>query len=180
MAKNQLETGPTGERVAANITAVRKRKNLSQGDVAGRASLAGRNLPVSTISKIEKLDRRVDVDDLIALALALEVTPAELLAPALGESGSVDLTPTVAKTAAEARAWMSGDLGQSEAARRLVYDLAMDSAASGEPDYGLADRVLNSGLLTLEQVQNYVRVRQATAARRKANYEAMKGAVDGE
>src|SRR5690606_19823410 len=52
---------------------------LSQRALADRLAEHGRPMQVSGVSKIEAGERRVDVDDLVALARALEVTPAHLL-----------------------------------------------------------------------------------------------------
>ena len=182
MAKNPVEIGPTGERVAANIAALRKHKKLSQCEVAKRAELAGRNLPASAISKIEKLDRRLDIDDLIVLALALGVSPAELLAPLPGDEEDVDLTPTVTSPADEARAWMAGGAtgGQWQAVHKLLVEMAMLVVGEGLADFDLTGRLLSSGQFTPDEAQALVRVAQATAAKRKARYDAMKEAFDGE
>ena len=67
-----------------------------------------------------------------------------------------------------------------EQSRKVVYELARQVAGSGEPDYGLIGRVLSSNLLTTEEMASVVQAFQATAPTRNANYEAMKGAFDGE
>lgn len=52
---------------------------MDQRTLAARVTACGRRMTFSTLSKIENLDRRVDVDDFLALAAALEVSRAELL-----------------------------------------------------------------------------------------------------
>lgn len=50
-------------------------------------------IPVSSIGRIESGDRRVEVDDLMALAIALGVTPISLLLPqARSPRDAVELT----------------------------------------------------------------------------------------
>jgi transcriptional regulator with XRE-family HTH domain len=71
--------GPTGETVRANIRALRAARRLSQADVAAKATAAGRPCRRVMIAKIELGYRRVDVDDLTALAAALGVRPEQLL-----------------------------------------------------------------------------------------------------
>ena len=64
------------------------------------------------ITKTEKGDRRVDVDDLTALALALGVTPNVLLMPPVNWFGSTEiheLTPEVTGTATELWEWAQGE-----------------------------------------------------------------------
>ncbi|MFE7719591.1 helix-turn-helix domain-containing protein [Nocardia rhizosphaerihabitans] len=92
--KNPL--GATGETVRANVARHRKRLDLSYADLARRLESAGRPIPVLGLSRIEAGDRRVDADDLVALAYVLEVNPHALLVPLIdiraGEPESVAVT----------------------------------------------------------------------------------------
>lgn len=54
---------------------------MSTAALSSRLAELGQPIQDTGITKIEKGDRRVDVDDLIALALALDVTPNALLLP---------------------------------------------------------------------------------------------------
>jgi 8-oxo-dGTP pyrophosphatase MutT (NUDIX family) len=74
----------------------------------------GRSVHATVISKIEQLDRRVDVDDLIALAIALDVTPDRLLltgriTPDIADD-AVELTPAVRMPVLDAWQWAIGDV----------------------------------------------------------------------
>jgi transcriptional regulator with XRE-family HTH domain len=74
--------GATGETVRANIRHVRdEQRNLPVTELSARMSAVGRPIPPLGLHRIESGDRRVDVDDLLALALALEVSPVTLLMP---------------------------------------------------------------------------------------------------
>ena len=73
------ELGPVAERVAANIKRQRFTRRMTTEQLAESVSGLGRPMYANTITKIEKLQRRVDVDDLTALATALGVTAAQLL-----------------------------------------------------------------------------------------------------
>jgi len=112
MAKEPIEAGPTSKRVAANITDLRGR--LQQRDISARLAALGRPLAVSTLSKIEQGDRRIDVDDLVALAIALGATPNRLLLPGdVGDQDSdpvVELAAGISATPLAAWRWASGDL----------------------------------------------------------------------
>ncbi|WP_405797214.1 helix-turn-helix domain-containing protein [Streptomyces sp. NBC_01506] len=93
-----LESGPAAAQVARNIQRVRKARQLKQSDVSERLAAAGRPTLPTVVSKIERGERRIDVDDLIAFGRALDVPPALLLFP-LGEDQNVEvlagqLTPT--------------------------------------------------------------------------------------
>jgi transcriptional regulator with XRE-family HTH domain len=111
MASRRVEIGPVGQRVAKNVAEVRDVRRMDQKDIATKTETFGRPLAASVVSKIEKLDRRVDVDDLVTLALALDVAPNRLLLP--GDAGTdqpVELTPNVsAPTADAAWRWACGE-----------------------------------------------------------------------
>lgn len=79
MATRALELGPIGQHVADSIARIRRDKGLEQGDLADRVTEAGRPMSASILSKIEGGRRRLDVDDLVALAAALDVNPSLLL-----------------------------------------------------------------------------------------------------
>lgn len=79
MAARPLEIGGAGAQVAAQVTAQRQRRGWDQRTLAARVTKAGRPMSTSVLGKVEASARRVDVDDLVALATALEVPPARLL-----------------------------------------------------------------------------------------------------
>lgn len=68
---------------------------------------AGRPIAASSITNIEAGRRRVDADDLVALAIVFGVNPSALLLP-LETEGSVDITTGGTVAAATAWAWMDG------------------------------------------------------------------------
>nr|WP_079277571.1 helix-turn-helix transcriptional regulator [Streptomyces sp. CB03234] len=79
MAARPLEIGEAGARVAAQVAACRQRRGWDQQTLAARVSESGRPMSTSVLGKIEASARRVDVDDLVAIAAALGVRPARLL-----------------------------------------------------------------------------------------------------
>lgn len=79
MAKRRVELGSTGDEVRANLRRLRDRAGYSLQDLSERLTEAGRPLSGNTLSEIELGARRVDVDDLAALAVALGVMPNALL-----------------------------------------------------------------------------------------------------
>ena len=70
------------QRVARNIRRIRQHRDLTAAALSDRLAEIGHPILDSGILKIEHGGRRVDVDDLVALAEALGVEPAMLL---LGE-----------------------------------------------------------------------------------------------
>jgi transcriptional regulator with XRE-family HTH domain len=81
MAGKESARGSTSDTVRANITAVRELQNLNYTQVSERLARSGWTISAVGIRRIESGERRVDVDDLAALAVALGVTPITLLMP---------------------------------------------------------------------------------------------------
>lgn len=79
MAARAIQIGEAGEHVAAAVSAQRQRRGWDQRHLAERVTAAGRPMSPSVLGKIESGARRVDVDDLVALASALDVPPGRLL-----------------------------------------------------------------------------------------------------
>lgn len=79
--RKAIEIGTTGRNVAANILRLRKVRGLTVRALSARLAKCGRSIPSSGLTRIELGERRVDVDDLVALAEALEVEPSQLILP---------------------------------------------------------------------------------------------------
>lgn len=81
MAGRTREPGPTSTRTAENLRRIRQEQGLSYAELARRLAGIGHPILDTGLLKIEKGDRRVDVDDLMALAIALGTTPNRLILP---------------------------------------------------------------------------------------------------
>lgn len=101
--------GPTSAAVAANTRRVRERRGLSTYQLSRALQEVGRPITPSAISKLERGERRVDVDDLMALAVVLGVSPSALLLP-MDDSpnSSVEVTGAGAVSAEDAWDWIDG------------------------------------------------------------------------
>ena len=99
--------GLTNSYVAQNIRQVRQSIGMDLRTLSEKLTEAGRKLSVSGVSKVELGDRRVDVDDLTAIAYALGTTPAALLAPPAGDSAFTGVP--AGHTTEEVQAWLGGD-----------------------------------------------------------------------
>jgi len=77
--KNPL--GSTGETVRINVRRLREAQRLGYAEMARRLKSIGRTIPELGLRRIEEGNRRVDVDDLMALAVVLDVAPIALLMP---------------------------------------------------------------------------------------------------
>ena len=80
MAGKKSDLGPIGENVAAAVKRFRDdERRLSYAELSRKLAELGREIPPLGLRRIESGDRRVDADDLVALALALNVSPLALL-----------------------------------------------------------------------------------------------------
>jgi len=108
MGTRKVERGPVSERVAENVRRIRTEGRLTLDDVARAMGDLGRPIHKSGLSKIESGERRVDADDLVALALALGVNASALLLPNVAGDEAVDLAPRVSAPAWAVWQWAEG------------------------------------------------------------------------
>lgn len=109
MGSRRVGRGAVAARVQHNLRGLRTARRLTQADLSQRLRELGQPILPTGIAKIEDGTRRVDADDLVALAVALGVTPNRLLLPAGTDDEQVPLTPTRTVTAQEAWRWACGD-----------------------------------------------------------------------
>ncbi|WP_344604448.1 helix-turn-helix transcriptional regulator [Streptomyces glaucus] len=151
--RRAIEVGPTGQTVAANIARLRKRREMTTRQLSAALERAGRSIPASGITRMEKGERVVTADELTALAVVLGVSPVTLLLPA-NTRGPKDVNglPTQATTEVTG----AGEVGAADAWRwawcmePLRYPVDVDAE---EADRLVMDFLLNSrpvGLLSAE------------------------------
>lgn len=131
MAKKPVQAGLPTRIVAENLRRLRAARGLSVRALSELTSGADGNggVPPNGISEIENGLRKVDVDDLIALSLGLDVSPAVLLMPVPdlpdddGE-GIVYLDPDDPLVASHVWDWLTaaGTLTTGERTRRAEED----------------------------------------------------------
>ncbi|WP_062984610.1 helix-turn-helix domain-containing protein [Nocardia anaemiae] len=110
MAKRRIELGRTGETLKANVKRIRKQQGLTLQDISNRLERTDRPMSYNTVSEVELGARRVDADDLVALALVLNVTPNALLLPPIEDSTRmVQITCAGWQTAANVWEWARGE-----------------------------------------------------------------------
>lgn len=107
MAANEVVPGPIADNVIRNVLALRKRAGLSQVGLSKRLAEVGHPIQPTGIQRLENGKRRVDPDDLVALALALDVAPITLLLPPDNEA-PVKLTEVLTKDVDTAWLWAVG------------------------------------------------------------------------
>lgn len=106
MAREKNNLGPTGDAIRANVKRLREERRLTYRELSDRLTAAGRPIPTLGLSRIEKGERRVDADDLVALAVALRVPPSILL---FGNDGTGDIEVTGAGKLPAAHVWAWAD-----------------------------------------------------------------------
>ncbi|MEU0242869.1 helix-turn-helix transcriptional regulator [Streptomyces sp. NPDC006235] len=79
MPARSLEIGPAGIRMARSIEMLRTERGLSQRQLAARVTALGHPMSNTMLSRIERAQRRCDVDDLVVIAEALHVSASMLL-----------------------------------------------------------------------------------------------------
>ena len=103
-----MELGPVGRTVAENVRRVREGRALTFAEVARRIEEIGRPISALGIRRIEEGARRVDVDDLYALAVALGVGPGSLLLPYdEDERRLVGVTPVIEAPLDRVNSWLT-------------------------------------------------------------------------
>jgi transcriptional regulator with XRE-family HTH domain len=116
------ELGPTGRTVAANVKRVRQALGLTQAELSELLERNGRPIPTASIGKIESGLRKVEVDDLMALAFALDMSPLGLLLPVdVRPSENAEVIEIASMSATIAWCWALGTfpsgLGPNEGTR---------------------------------------------------------------
>lgn len=79
MGRSAVPYGAAGEAVRLNVRRLREAQRLTTRELAAKMTAAGRPMLGNGITKIETGNRHVDIDDLVALAECLGVTPERLL-----------------------------------------------------------------------------------------------------
>lgn len=152
--KNPL--GPTGRAVADNVR--RLRGEMSIAELARRLDQAGRRIPVLGLSQVERGERRVDADDLVALAQVLGVSPATLLMPEAREaSEAVSLAGSEGEVSARAAwDWLTAEwpLSAEDAPEGKALFAFRQASVPGWAHTSVSDHPV---LLQLQQVRNVVR-----------------------
>lgn len=88
--KNPL--GPVGEQLRDNIRRLREERGFSYQRLSELLAELGRPIPTLGLSRLERGERRVDADDLVALAKALGTDIVQLLG--LGCPACLDRPPS--------------------------------------------------------------------------------------
>jgi transcriptional regulator with XRE-family HTH domain len=81
VAGKKSDLGPIGINVTHTVRRFREARRLGYAELSRKLADMGRDIPPLGLRRIESGERRVDADDLVALAVALDVSPLALLLP---------------------------------------------------------------------------------------------------
>lgn len=79
--RKAIAIGAVGDQVRRNLLRLRTGRGLTVNQLASLCEKLGRKIPQSGLTRIELGERRVDVDDLLVLARALNVSYTQLIEP---------------------------------------------------------------------------------------------------
>lgn len=96
-----------GEVFGTRLQAVRKLKGWSLQQMAGALAELGITLHLTAIAKAEKGQRKVTLDEALAFAAVLGVSPLHLIVP-LDNETELRVAPRLTAPALQARQWMRG------------------------------------------------------------------------
>lgn len=132
MAKNN-SLGPVGNNVRANLRRLREGRGWTYQELSKRLGEVGRPIPTLGLSRVEKGTRRVDADDLVALAAILNVSPlALLLPPTATEDTTCEVLNGKPVTTARAWLWAEGKVPlQGELEERAILEFQLRSQPHG-------------------------------------------------
>lgn len=104
------ELGPTAQAVAEAVRLHRDRMGWGYARLSRELTKIGRDIPPLGLGRIEAGTRRVDVDDLTALAVVFGISPVSLLMPDRGPDPDtcVRLTGTDRIPGERAWGWLTG------------------------------------------------------------------------
>ncbi|MFC8667075.1 helix-turn-helix domain-containing protein [Streptomyces sp. NPDC057199] len=105
--RRAVEVGPTGMTVADNLARLRKVRGYSTRQLATELGGRGRSVSPSGITRMEKGERVVTADDLVAFAAVFGVSPISLLLP-LTPTADTSVEITGGGTVDALRAWEWG------------------------------------------------------------------------
>jgi transcriptional regulator with XRE-family HTH domain len=81
MMEKRIEIAALGRVVADNVALLRRARGMQYKQLAHALANEGRTIPALGLRRIEAYQRRIDVDDLAALAVVFDVPVESLLHP---------------------------------------------------------------------------------------------------
>jgi transcriptional regulator with XRE-family HTH domain len=122
------ETTPTAVSVVVGrqVKALRERLGISQGQLALRLEKFGYPMRQVTIARLETGERRVTIDDVLAIAAALGVSPMYLLSAEFTNE-TMPVTPKITAGPSQMRFWLRGELPLPDTDELSFFELVPDA-----------------------------------------------------
>lgn len=105
VANKAIEEGASAGTARENLRRIRVEKDLTWTVLSKMLADYGRKIPPISLRRIEDGDRRIDVDDLMALSFVLDVRPYDLLLPVREPDRVVEVTGPGERQSAEVWSW---------------------------------------------------------------------------
>jgi|GraSoiStandDraft_41_1057321.scaffolds.fasta_scaffold1556533_1 transcriptional regulator with XRE-family HTH domain len=115
----------------ARLREVRRLKGWTQADLASALAAAGMNLGEPAITRMERGTRGLSLDEAVAIAAVLGVSPLHMIVPL--DDDSAQIAPGRTVSTADARAWIRGLTPLIQADEQLFYALTPASEADWIP-----------------------------------------------
>src|SRR5690606_35977869 len=110
MPGKEPEYGPTAQTASANLRRWRETRGMTYTELSNRLNtVAGWDISPVGVRRIENRERRITVDDLTALAAALDVAPIALLMPHSANQSDECQSTGRRGTAGQVYRWLRGD-----------------------------------------------------------------------
>lgn len=162
----QPPIGETSQCVAANVRRIRSERGLTIEQLADLVRSSGHQMAAATLGKIERGERRVDVDDAVGLAMALGAPLAALFAEDADEL--VEQVGAVIDGWAAMVAGIQGAMTEAHALRQMEemrwFQLVEMASASGEARAMIESELVAHPLGGMERVEQLRQDLEATAA----------------
>ncbi len=108
MVTEDARVGPAGEVLAANIKRVREAQRLTYAELSRNLSDIGRPIPELGLRRIERGERRVDFEDLLALCYVFRICPVDLMVSRDAADEPYPLTSELKYESESVREWIRG------------------------------------------------------------------------
>lgn len=190
MADNQPkmpDVGPIGQNLIRAVEELREERGLSYRKLsAALDDEAGRPVFPLGLSRLAKGERRVDVDELVALSVVLGVNPSALLLPRdAGGDDLVELAPKVSQRAWIAWAWADGETPLPDEDPGPLQPATLPESAvawfreNARPEFALSGRdpLVSEVEVLLSRVKQLARARAAAGPLAANNATWLEGGV---
>lgn len=106
VANKAIEEGASARTARENLRRLRTESDLTWTGLSKMLADYGRKIPPISLRRIEDGDRRMDIDDLMALSFVLNVSPVRLLLPVREPDRVVEITGPGERHSEEAWSWV--------------------------------------------------------------------------